>query len=92
MRSKHDAKLTDKRTTNVTAQGAYRAPLKGVVKNTSWRGFDAKYDEAQQMQAVVGSTIVGTEGSRVDIKLVKAVAISSIQPQDIGEDNQRKQH
>ena len=41
------------------------------------------------MREIKGSTVVATDGSTVDIKIIKAVPSSSGQPPDISEDNQR---
>ena len=42
-----------------------------------------------QVQAIEGSTVVGTDGSRVDVKLVKAVPAASSQPENIERETAR---
>ena len=64
-------------------------PLPGVVKNKFKRGYEAKYDKVEQLREIKGSTVVATDGSQVDIKLVKAIPATSGQPPDISEENQR---
>ena len=80
-RFEHNTKVLGERTIALEKTGAFRKPLGGVTKNAFRRGFDAKYDKVQQVQAIEGSTVVGTDGSRVDIKLVKAVPAASSQPE-----------
>ena len=48
-------------------------------------------DKVEQLREIKGSNVVATDGSTVDIKLIKAVPSSSGQPPDISEDNQRVQ-
>ena len=79
----HNTKVLGERTIALEKTGAFRKPLGRVTKNAFRRGFDAKYDKVQQVQAIEGSTVVGTDGSRVDIKLVKAVPAASSQPENI---------
>ena len=79
----------DQRTIALEKTGAFRKPLGGVTKNAFRRGFDAKYDKVQQVQAIEGSTVVGKDGSRVDIKLVKAVPAASSQPENIERETAR---
>ena len=62
-----------------------------MVKKTFRRGYQAKYGSVEQLREINGSTVVATDGSTVDIKLIKAVPSSSGQPPDISEDNQRLQ-
>ena len=88
-RFEHNAQLLDKRKTALEATGAFRKPLPGVVKNKFRRGFEAKYDAKQEVREIKGSTVVATDGSTVDIKLVRAIPATSGQPQDISEENQR---
>ena len=90
-RYEHNAQLLDKRKAALEATGAFRKPLPGVVKNKFRRGFEAKYDAKQQVREIQGSTVVATDGSTVDIKLVRAIPATSGQPQDISELNQRTQ-
>lgn len=85
----HNTKVLGERTIALEKTGAFRKPLGGVTKNAFRRGFDAKYDKVQQVQAIEGSTVVGTDGSRVDIKLVKAVPASSSQPENIERETAR---
>ena len=85
----HNAKILDKGKAALEATGAFRKPLPGVVKNKFRRGFEAKYDKVEQLREIKGSTAVATDGSTVDIKLVKAIPATSGQPQDISEENQR---
>ena len=61
------------------------------MKNKFRRGFEAKYDKVEQLREIKGSTVVATDGSTVDIKLIKAVPSNSGQPPDISEENQRTQ-
>ena len=61
------------------------------MKNKFRRGYDAKYDKVEKLREIKGSNAVATDGSTVDIKLIKAVPSSSGQPPDISEDNQRVQ-
>ena len=87
----HNAQILDKRKVALEATGAFRKPLAGVVKNKFRRGYQAKYDKVEQLREIKGSTVVATDGSTVDIKLIKAVPSNSGQPPDISEDNQRVQ-
>jgi len=87
----HNAKILDKRKAALEATGAFRKPLPGVVKNKFRRGYEAKYDVKQEVREIQGSTVVATDGSTVDIKLVKAIPATSGQPQEISEENQRTQ-
>ena len=59
------------------------------MKNKFRRGYEAKYDKVEQLREIKGSTVVATDGSQVDIKLVKAIPATSGQPPDISEGNQR---
>ena len=85
----HNAQILDKRKAALESKGAFRKPLPGVVKNKFRRGCEAKYDKVEQLREIKGSTVVATDGSTVDIKLVKAIPSSSGQPPDISEENQR---
>ena len=87
----HNAQLLDKRKAALEAQGAFRKPLPGVTKDRFRRGYEAKYDKVQQVRDIKGSVVTATDGSQVDIKLVKAIPSSSGQPPDISEENQRVQ-
>ena len=87
----HNAQLLDKRKAALEAQGAFRKPLPGVTKDRFRRGYEAKFDKVQQVRDIRGSTVTATDGSTVDIKLIKAVPSSSGQPPDISEVNQRVQ-
>ena len=89
-RFEHNAQILDKRKAALEATGAFRKPLPGVVKNKFRRGYEAKYDKVEQVREIKGSTVVATDGSTVDIKLVKAVPSTSGQPEDISEANQRQ--
>ena len=91
LKFEHNAKILDKRKAAVEATGAFRKPLAGVVKNKFRRGYEAKYDKVEQLREIKGSTVVATDGSTVDIKLVKAIPATSGQPPDISEENQRTQ-
>ena len=90
----HNVQILDKRKVALEAKGAFRKPLAGVLTNKFRRGYEAKYDTAQQLREIKGSTVVATDGSTVDMKFIKAVPSDSGQPPDISEDNQRvqKQH
>ena len=88
-RFEHNTKVLGERTIALEKTGAFRKPLGGVTKNAFRRGFDAKYDKVQQVQAIEGSTVVGTDGSRVDIKLVKAVPAASSQPENLERETAR---
>lgn len=90
-RFEHNAQLLDKRKAALEAQGAFRKPLPGVTKDKFRRGYEAKYDKVQQVRDIKGSTVVATDGSTVDIKLIKPVPSSSGQPPVISEENQRVQ-
>ena len=87
----HNAELLDKRKAALEAQGAFRKPLPGVTKDKFRRTDEAKYDKVQQVRDIQGSIVTATDGSKVDIKLVKAVPSNSGQPPDISELNQRVQ-
>ena len=87
----HNAKILDKRKAALEATGAFRKPLPGVVKNKFRRGFEAKYDKVEQLREIQGSIVTATDGTQIDIKLVKAIPSSSGQPPDISEENQRTQ-
>ena len=87
----HNAQILDKRKAALESKGAFRKPLPGVVKNKFRRGFEAKYDKVEQLREIKGSTVVATDGSTSDIKLVKAIPSTSGQPPDISEENQRTQ-
>ena len=65
--------------------------MPGVTKDRFRRGFEAKYDKVQQVRDIKGSTVTATDGSQVDIKLVKAIRSSSGQPENIVDENQRQQ-
>ena len=91
MKLEHNAQILDKRKVALEATGAFRKPLPGAVKKTLRRGYQAKYGSVDQLREINGSTVVATDGSTVDIKLIKAVPSSSGQPPDISEDNQRLQ-
>ena len=47
------------------------------------------YGAVQQVREIQGSTVVAQDGSRVDIKLVKAVPAASGQPETIEQENAR---
>ena len=89
LKLEHNAKILDKRTVALEATGAFRKPLPGVVKNKFRRGYEAKYGSVEQVREIKGSNVVATDGSQVDIKLVKAIPATSGQPPDISEENQR---
>ena len=89
LKLEHNAKILDKRIVALEATGAFRKPLPGVVKNKFRRGYEAKYDKVEQLREIKGSNVVATDGSQVDIKLVKAIPATSGQPPDISEENQR---
>ena len=91
LKLEHNAKILDKRKVALETTGAFRKPLPGVVKNKFRRGFEAKYGSVEQLREIKGSTVVATDGSTVNIKLVKAIPATSGQPQDISEENQRTQ-
>ena len=88
-RIEHNIKVLDDRKGKLEKAGAFRKPIEGVTKNPFRRGFDAKYGPVQQVQRIEGSTVVGQDGSRVDIKLVKAVDSASGQPENIERENAR---
>jgi len=90
-RFEHNAQLLDKRKAALEAQGAFRKPLPGVTKDKFRRGYEAKYDKVQQVRDIKGSTVTATDGTQVDIKLIKPVPSSSGQPPVISEENQRVQ-
>ena len=85
----HNAQILDKRKAALEATGAFRKPLPGVVKNKFRRGYEAKYGSVEKLREIKGSTVVATDGSQVDIKLVKSIPATSGQPEDISELNQR---
>ena len=87
----HNAQILDKRKAALEATGAFRKPLPGIVKNKFRRGYKAKYDKVEQVREIKGSTVVATDRSTVDIKLIKAVPSSPGQPPDISEENERQQ-
>ena len=89
LKFEHNAQILDKRTVALEATGAFRKPLPGVVKNKFRRGYEAKYGSVEQVREIKGSNVVATDGSQVDIKLVKAIPATSGQPPDISEENQR---
>ena len=89
LKFEHNAQILDKRTVALEATGAFRKPLPGVVKNKFRRGYEAKYGSVEQVREIKGSNVVATDGSTVDIKLVKAIPATSGQPPDISEENQR---
>ena len=82
----HNAKILDKRKVALETTGAFRKPLPGVVKNKFRRGYEAKYGKVEQLREIKGSNVVATDGSQVDIKLVKAIPATSEQPPDISEE------
>ena len=90
-RFEHNAQVLDKRKAALEAQGAFRKPLPGVTKDRFRRGYEAKYDKVQQVRDIKGSTVTATDGTQVDIKLIKPVPSSSGQPPVISEENQRVQ-
>ena len=87
----HNAQILDKRKAALEATGAFRKPLTGVVKNKFRRGYEAKYDKVEKLREIKGSTVVATDGSQVDIKLVKAIPSTSGEAENISEENQRQQ-
>ena len=60
-----------------------------MTKNAFRRGFDAKWGEVENVARIEGSRVVGEKGTRVDIKLVKAVPASSSQPENIERETAR---
>jgi hypothetical protein len=86
---KHNTKVLGERTIALEKTGAFRKPLGGVTKNAFRRGFDAKWGEVENVARIEGSQVVGEKGTRVDIKLVKAVPASSSQPETIERETAR---
>ena len=85
----HNTKILEGRTAKLQAKGAFRKPLPGVTKNPFRRGFDAKYGPVERVAAVRGSTVVGVDGTRVDIKLVQAVPADSGEAYDVAHEAAR---
>ena len=69
----HNKAKLEQRKEKLQEEGAYRKPLAGVVKNPFLRSFEARYGPPEKVSRIEGSTVVGQDGSKVDIKLVKAV-------------------
>ena len=76
-KNENNVKVLEGRTDKVEEAGAFRRPLPGVIKNPFRRGIDAKWGPVEMVQGVDGSTVVGQNGTRVDIKLVQAVPVAS---------------
>lgn len=87
----HNTRILQSRRIKLEAAGAFRKPLEGVIKNPFRRGYDAKWGEVQTVQRVEGSTVVGQDGRRVDIKLVKAVPKETTQTFDVHEESNRQE-
>jgi hypothetical protein len=65
--------LQERRTRDLQAAGAFRAPAEGLGRKTFKRGTDPSYGEKKTLQAIEGSTAVATDGTRVDVKYLQAV-------------------
>jgi len=89
LKFEHNAKVLENRAQALEKTGAFRKPIGGVTKNAFRRGFDAKYGEVEKVAEVRGSEVIGERGTRVDIKLVKAVDKDSGQPEDIQRESTR---
>ena len=85
----HNAQVLTQRTIALEKTGAFRKPLGGVTKNAFRRGFDAKWGEVENIAQIEGSQVTGEKGTKVDIKLVKAVPASSSQAENIERENAR---
>ena len=79
MNMRHNAEVLDQRVDKLEDKGAFRQPIRGVTKNFR-RGGDAKWGPMQKLDKVEGSSVVAKDGSRVDIKLIQAVPLSSDEP------------
>jgi hypothetical protein len=79
----HNKKVLQHRTTKLQAAGAFRQPLPGVTKNPFLRSFEARYGPPENVEDIKGSTVVGQDGTKIDIKLVKAVAVGTSGTHDI---------
>jgi len=53
--------------------GAFRAPAEGLGRKTFKRGNDPSYGDKKRLEAIEGSTAVATDGTRIDVKHLKAV-------------------
>jgi hypothetical protein len=69
----HNKKVLERRTRDLKDAGSFRAPLEGLERKTFKRGNDASYGAVKRLEAIEGSTAVATDGTRVDVKHLKAV-------------------
>jgi len=73
----HNTKVLEKRKETLTKAGAYRAPAEGLERKTFKRGNDASYGEKKQLDRIEGSVAIATDGTRIDVKHLKAVDAQS---------------
>jgi len=65
--------LNERRTKDLRDAGSFRAPAEGLDRKTFKRGTDPSFGEKKTLQAIEGSTAVATDGTRIDVKHLKAV-------------------
>jgi hypothetical protein len=88
-RFEHNTRLLEKHTAQLEDLGTFRTPPPGATKNKFLRGNQAPYGEVQTAGRIEGSTAIASDGSRADIKLVKAVQGETTATQDVATENKR---
>jgi hypothetical protein len=69
----HNKKVLARRTKDLKDAGSFRAPLEGLERKTFKRGNDASYGAVKRLESIEGSTAIATDGSRSDVKHLRAV-------------------